>query len=359
MWFYCCVTGKFQLHYRIFIATINAIWLVCSVGNRCFAADWGYDEGATQQHSPQPLHAQAQPISKASKPPAKKAPPAVSAGSKYPAAKTVTATRTPAVPKVPGAPVSTRDTDALIEECWAQIYELAGRQKLDSDQRAQLNALVKGKLAAAPAVRQDARSVLIFWPKLTAYLVAHADQSENYASLIKALLRYKARNESGQIDGKDNGGLAADECALISEVLGAQRLSVPGTVPFSEDAVNAYADMACFIYEQSNPGKSVDAMDNRAVFATVVSEKFKQAPTKKDQEAMAGFDLSWAKFKIVWTQADEKQRAALLANLKKSGAGAAWAQAHDSMLELVLNNWPGAIQRTASVVSDGAEAPHK
>jgi hypothetical protein len=116
-------------------------------------------------------------------------------------------------------------------------------------------------------------------------------------------------------------------------------VAVAGNPAFTEEAVEAYADMACFLYEESNPGKSINAFDNRAMFASVVCEKFRNAPSAKDKDAMAAFDLSWSKFKCAWESASEPTRKAMLAALQKTGANAAGATAGDMLLKSVLDNW--------------------
>jgi hypothetical protein len=365
--------AKLHRHLALFYTlTVTIAGLACQ---GCPAADWGYDNAESPTTPVIPLRAKVQSAATVTADPLRtqKAPAGKAGGA---ANKTVARNGTAARPASGAAQVAspfargtataagqsatTADSTSLVKQSWVQLFELAGAQQLENQQTQEILDLVQSKLNGSAAQKQEALSILVFWPKLTAYLGAHEDQRENYSSLLRALLRYKARNLTGGFSGgTEPDQEAANEANIISEVLGPQRLSVPGTVPFSEDAMNAYADMACFIYERRNPGKSVDALDNRAVFATVVSQKFKDAPTKKDQEAMAAFDLSWAKFKIVWTQADESQRAALLNGLMKQGAGAAWAQGHNSMLELVLNNWPNARSKSSSVASSAAEAQHK
>ncbi len=334
------------------IATLVSSLFCCACITGAAAADWGYDDGSAAQNKP--LRAQALPLHEAAPKGARPVSPFArgTAGG--------VTVKTPAMVAKPSAAPVAADKQPLVVESWKAVYELAGGQNLDGEQQKQLTSLFTRKLGGSPAERKAAESVLAFWPQLSAYLVANPQQRPNYAALLKALLRYQARAHVEQSGGaKTEGALAEDEDALIAQVLGAQMMSVAGTVPFSEDAVNAYADMACFIYEQRNPGKSVDAEDNRALFATVVSEKFKAAPSRKDKEAMAGFDLVWAKFRIVWTQADEKRKAALLDSLAKAGAGAALASSHDSLLELVLSHWPMPEAKDVSAASTASADPHK
>ena len=119
-----------------------------------------------------------------------------------------------------------------------------------------------------------------------------------------------------------------------------QRIAVDDKPPFTEDAVNAYADMAVFIYEQQHAGKTIDANDNRTLFAKVVVEKFNRAPTEADRRAMASFDLAWAKFQVIWFSSNEQTRKLLLDKLVNSGANSSLTVAKDPLLDLVLSNWP-------------------
>jgi len=365
---------------------LNAIFIGGSAAS-CLpaaqASDWGYD-GAPAQQDVLPMRAHAQPLGKtapdtvpdmtrplhggtvkspfARTPVPIAAPPAGGAAAKAPGKTAATKT---GAPKSSTAKAGTKygaeqaASPALIEECWAQVYELAGGQKLDPQQRAELNSLVESELKGTQAQQEQARAVTKFWPKLTDYLTAREAQRTNYSALLRALLRFRSRNLAAEAEGAKAEDAVTNEFNLISEVLGPQRLTVPGAVPFSEEAVNAYSDMACFIYELRNPGKTVDAVDNRAVFAAAVSEKFKSAPTKRDQQAMAAFDLSWAKFKIVWMQADDKQKEILKMALLGGGPGVALEQAHDPMLELVLHNWPSSAAKPSPAASNAAATRHK
>lgn len=211
----------------------------------------------------------------------------------------------------------------LTVECWSQIYQLAAGRKLAADELKKLTELLR----KSP---NQGQAVLGFWPKVTDYLVSKPSQTENYSRLLRALLRWKARSAPAGSEA---------ESAFISQILGPTRVAVQGTPAFSEEAVEAYADMACFLYEQSNPGKTIDAFDNRAMFASVVCEKFRNAPSDKDKQAMAAFDLAWAKFKVAWDGANETTRASMLAALQKTGANSANANVQDPVLKAVLENW--------------------
>jgi hypothetical protein len=358
------------------------------------AADWGYEEPKKQPPPPEvePMRAVAQPIAKPGALAKKDATPATKRAAAGGAKTTVVTTGAPAgspfvhtmttasvkpvnIGKTGSgkAPVGAPHTvpghksagttgklhaasQSLVQECWSQVYEIGTGKQLTDEQRSELDQLINQRLAAGSVSAAEANAVLSFWPKVGEYLVAHPDQRENYGLLLHALLRYRARNQNAYLAQGKTDALIADESAFIAEVLGPVRLSVGGVVPFSEDALNAYTDMACFVYEQQHPGKSVDAADNRDLFGMIIAKKFKEAPTQKDQEAMSGFDLAWAKFKIAWTAADAAHRSVLLDKLVTSGAGVAWAEGRDATLDSVLSNWPGARSTSASASS---ASPHK
>lgn len=238
------------------------------------------------------------------------------------------------------APPGPPSESQVVSECWQQMFQVAGDQKLTDEQKGAIDSLVKKRLSGGSQSAGEAKAIRTFWPKVTSYLVAHPEQKENYSQLLRALLRWRARMQAQTLGDAKLDAFASDENVLINEVLGPVRVAVDGEVPFTEEAVNAYSDMACFIFEQRNPNKSVNANDNREMFAKVVCEKYHRAPTAKDCAAMAAFDLSWAKFKIAWQQSDESGRGIMLSKLAGQGAGVAWAQVKDPLLEQVLTSWP-------------------
>ena len=133
----------------------------------------------------------------------------------------------------------------------------------------------------------------------------HPQEAEDFGHLFQALLRLTASSDK----------ISDSQRKVIENVLGAPRLAVEGSPSLSEEALNSYSDMACFMFEQKNPGKTVDADDNRAVFTHVIKDKFQDAPTLKDKMAMANFAITWSKFKIDWNMASQGKRADLLESL--------------------------------------------
>jgi hypothetical protein len=115
-------------------------------------------------------------------------------------------------------------------------------------------------------------------------------------------------------------------------------VAVPGDPPLTEEAIDAYADMACFMYEQRHPGKTIDATDNRAIFASVICNKFSEAPTASDRKAVANFALSWAKFKIAWMRASSEKREEMLSHLEAGSKSA--NESNDQLIDLIIRSGP-------------------
>jgi hypothetical protein len=318
----------FDVRKSVLILSVTTASVLLSSNNAGWADDWGYEA----PHEVKPIKAVALPLKPAggaaAKAPVKPKPSPVVAARVAPTAPRTVAPKTVS-PGALGGVASTKLDYAA--ECWNQIYQIASGKKLTDEQKKKLGEVVK----KAP----NSQSVTAFWPKVTEYLVLHPEQKENYVRLLRALLRWKARTLTATAGGAAPSAIATEEAGLIGEVLGPERLAVPGSPAFSEEAVEAYADMACFLYEQQNPGKTIDAFDNRAMFASVVCEKFRNAPTDKDKRAMAAFDLQWAKFKVAWEAANESTRKDMLTLLEKSGAGSAEASTHDPVLHSILENW--------------------
>lgn len=212
----------------------------------------------------------------------------------------------------PGADVDTQEKDlASVAQpepvkTWLEILGLVAplsdpeelapypdfSKTLEGEQRDRFAEMVATLLSEQP----ETGSVTSFWKGLKPKL-KNDEQRANYRLLFRALLRLRL-----------NSGVASkNEQALIQEALGPQRMVVEedSEVPFSEDAVNSYTDMAMFLYERHNPGKDINTDQNRQLFSKVVRGRYKEAPTDADRAAMNNFPLNWAKFRIVYTEADE------------------------------------------------------
>lgn len=230
------------------------------------------------------------------------------------------------------------DKDQQAARCWVQLFQTVSKEKMDYGQQKQMEAYIVGKAHMGEKQTQELRSILKFWPRLINELKDKPDMEMHYADLFKALLRLHERTDTEKLSVP--GSPFGSDADLIGQLLGLQRLAVAGDPSFSEDAVNAYADMAVFIYEQQHSGRTIDAADNRTLFAKVVVEKFNRAPTPADQRAMASFDLAWSKFKIIWFSSSPATQRVLLEKLVNSGANSSLAVTKDPLLDAVLANWP-------------------
>lgn len=218
---------------------------------------------------------------------------------------------TPAKPKgakVPSQPEEDQASVARPEpvKTWLEILGLAAplsdpeelapypdfSKALTADQRDRFAEMVTTMLGETP----ETGSATAFWKGLKPKL-KNDEQRANYRLLFRALLRLRLTS----------GVASKNEQELIQEALGPQRMVVEeeSEVPFSEDAVSAYTDMAMFLYERHNEGKSIDTDQNRELFSKVVRGRYKEAPTDADRAAMNNFPLNWAKFRIAYTEADE------------------------------------------------------
>lgn len=209
---------------------------------------------------------------------------------------------------------------------------------MDYTQQKRVEAYLLGKSRLGGKYSDEVLSILKFWPKMMSELRNKPEMEMHYADLFRALLRLYEKTGSEKIEIE--GSPYTSDTDVITELLGLERLAVSGSPSFSEDAVNAYADMAIFIYEQTHAGRTIDGPDNRTVFAKVVVQKFNDAPTDADRRAMASFDLAWAKFKIIWFDADEGTRKVLLDKLVQKGAASSLSVTKNPLLETVLSNWP-------------------
>lgn len=178
-----------------------------------------------------------------------------------------------------------------------------------------------------------------YWPTVRPFL-NDVDHRDNYRLLFRSLLRTKA--------SKLPDGNALKE--MIQESLGPDRIAISGNTSLSEDAIGAYTDMTCLLYEKTHPGKTVDADDNRAVFAQLVRNKFEQAPTEADKKAMNAFPLTWSIFRILYTGATIEERDRMSKDLAQGGKFA-HMKITDKTLALVLSQFPK--DKTASPAASG------
>jgi hypothetical protein len=347
------------------VALLLAAIAILSLSESAFA-DWGYDETPQQAPATESKEEEALPPQLV----APKAGRLLVPAQKAPLAKGKTgSTGTPAKPGAsPQATKAVSQSDIKIATAqWLDLYSLVADRELTEEEESTLTnylteTITKGKKPNQP----NLLGILRFWPQVKSTIAESAIQKDNYRALFHALLRLQlsakqmlkvkpsASGEEDQSDSKNSPGkmvitkvnqgeemgLAEQGEEAISCLLGPQRIAKPGSPPLTEDAINAYADMACFLYEQKNPGKTVDANDNRTLFAEAISYKYDEAPTASDRAAMASFDLTWSIFKIEWESADEAGRKQLLQHLGKKKTDAASSIAEDPVLNCVLINGP-------------------
>lgn len=209
-------------------------------------------------------------------------------------------------------------------EDWIELFELVSKEQITAEQKARYREALAHKMTTPRG--SEVSQITAFWPEVRGRIKNSEDEKTAFASLFRALLRFVLKSKN----------VTEDDSTVLNELLGPERISVPGDPPLTEDSVDAYGDMACFMYEQSHPGKSVDAIDNRTVFASVVARKYSEAPTEKDKRAMSNFSLSWAKFKVVWLAADAADRKQLYEQIAMGKP----PEGKDPLIRAIFENGP-------------------
>lgn len=209
--------------------------------------------------------------------------------------------------------------------CWLEIFALCASSNVDddrkevlnlatlsTDQKNRLTKLVSSKLAAPI---NNFVGVAPLWKVLRPRILQELDVKESYRLLFRALIRhYLSKNKETSAD-----------LELLQDLLGAVRIADPGPPVLTEDAVNAYSDMTCFLYQKRKPDRSVDGDDNRQTFALVVKDRFVRAPNLAAKTAMTNFDLTWACFRCRFLDVSADQQEKLSA-LMASGDSKSSAQ---------------------------------
>lgn len=258
------------------------------------AADWGYDDPSkfAKPAAAKAAHPAAAKTKPAAPGTARGAKPAKAGSKPAPGGETVFGANTPA-----------RQEQIAVSD-WLEIYELVSKQPLTDEQRTSFRTQLQHKLGTPR--KSEVTSVLAFWPQARKQMADNPEMTEYFSKLFRALLRFQSKASN----------LAPEDSHIIAEVLGPERVAAPGTPPLTEEAIDAYGDMACFMYEQRHPGKTIDATDNRAIFATKTVDMYNHAPSEKAKKSMANFALSWAKFRIAWAGAGSHEREQLLSSLE-------------------------------------------
>ncbi|CAN5613639.1 hypothetical protein BH10CYA1_BH10CYA1_12740 [soil metagenome] len=298
-------------------ALLSALLITCPTV--ALAADWGYDESkqptelkaspAKSLHpkaanpfsrTPPPSAAtSAAPAGDADSPVPLKATPSTASLSPKPVTRPATKAAPKALPKGAAVakpkPAASSGKGTAVEN-WIELFELVSKEQITADQKSRYTEALAHKLTTPRGV--EVSQISEFWPEVRGRIKTGEDEKAAFAAFFRALLRFVLKSKT----------VTEDDSTILNELLGPERIAVPGDPPLTEDSVDAYGDMTCFMYAQAHPGKTVDAIDNRTVFASVIARKYSEAPTEKDKRAMSNFSLSWSKFKVMWLSANEADR---------------------------------------------------
>ncbi len=276
--------------------------------------DWGYEDKTTASPDKAALSLPALPAAKQSatekaKVPAKSLVPAkILVPTKDVAPAKAAVLKKPQVEA--SGPIVTLDDS----RCWLELFALCASSSneddrkevlelatLSLDQKNRLGKLVESKLKAP---NNNWVGVAAVWKPLRPRILQEMDVKESYRLLFRALIRdhlSKVQESSPDIE-------------LLQDLLGAVRIADPGPPVLTEDAVNAYSDMTCFLYQKRKPDRSVDGDDNRQTFALVIKDRFVRAPNLAAKTAMTNFDLTWACFRCRFldVSADQQEKLSAL-----------------------------------------------
>lgn len=311
--------------------------------NEALAQDWGYEEKTSSPTLP----------------------------SSSPVKQPQTPAKAKAVPPAPlkKAQVAPSEPRVILDDprCWLEIFALCASSASDDDRREVLDVatlsldqknrlakLVASKLATANNNYAGMASV---WATLRPKILQEMDVKESYRLLFRALIRhYLSKNmvSSADADAKVN-------FELLQDLLGAVRIADPGPPILTEDAVNAYSDMTCFLYQKRKPDRSVDGDDNRQTFALVVKDRFVRAPNLAAKTAMTNFDLTWACFRCrfldVSAEQQEKLSALMASGDSKSSAQLKAELVSPTMLKIfALGPWSEKAKEVPELKEEKAKA---
>ncbi len=136
------------------------------------------------------------------------------------------------------------------------------------------------------------------WRPLRPKVTEDLDYKESYRLLFRSLLHHAV----GRIEP------TAPEAEAIQEILGPARIAEMGPPILTEDAINAYSDMTCFLYQKRHPDHTVEGDDNRQLFAEVIRQKYTDAPNPESKKAMCNFDITWASFRCRYLDANAQAK---------------------------------------------------
>ncbi|HEY9682101.1 MAG TPA: hypothetical protein V6C86_11025 [Oculatellaceae cyanobacterium] len=210
---------------------------------------------------------------------------------------------------------------------WLELYSLVSAEPLTDEQKSRLNEKL---LKAASKNSPGFAAIDKFWPQVKKVCLANTEQQANYRDLLRALFRLELR------EAKAN----SLENEIVSEVIGPERIAVPDKPPLTEDAVEAYADMTCFIYNQTHPGKTVDALDNRTVFVGTLEKRYMNTTNPLEKLAMSNFALKWSKFKVLYADASDTDKDKLFKRISGASPESLRKDISNPALDALMNNGP-------------------
>lgn len=289
--------------------------LALLTGSRALAQDWGYEYSNSQPQTgkvSQPLTTGQKQVGtpKAkgrNTSPQAAAPPVNSAVRTSPEASPAAAdTRAGDTSSTPAArrPLTEK-------QCWLELFAVCASSPVDDDRKdleklATLAADQQKELGAFIDKRSDSlayKTLLPVWKELRPRIFSELDYKDSYRLLFRALLRHAL--------GDAKTSLSASEKEMFQNLLGPARISEMGPPTLTEDAINAYADMTCFLFQKRKPDRSIDGEENRQVFADVIKQRYMQAPDLRAKQAMCNFDLTWACFRCRYLALNENGQARL------------------------------------------------
>lgn len=198
---------------------------------------------------------------------------------------------------------------------WMEIFALAASSASEDDrnQILSLGTLAQGtkkklEKIAFEKLEQNVPEYLgvsSIWRPLSQKVTEDIDYKESYRLLFRSLLRHAV----GRIEP------TAPEAEAIQEVLGPARIAEMGPPILTEDAINAYSDMTCFLYQVRHPDHTVEGDDNRQMFAEVIRQKYNDAPNIEAKKAMCNFDLTWASFRCRYLDSNAAGKDKLIASI--------------------------------------------
>ncbi len=180
--------------------------------------------------------------------------------------------------------------------------QIANLNTLGADTRKKLETMLFEKLEQNVA---EYNGISLVWQPVREKVIEDIDYKESYRLLFRALLRHAvARIEA-----------TAPEAEVIQEVLGPARIAEMGPPVLTEDAINAYSDMTCFLYQKRHPDHTVEGDDNRQLFAEVIRQRYNDAPNESAKKAMCNFDVTWASFRCRYLDATPAEKEKLITTI--------------------------------------------